>query len=98
MAAPPYFTPAVEPPAGVIPNPNHPESLAVWNTVCAVTCLSVATTVFAARAYVRLHLKKQWILEDWIAPIFSLVGVVVRFQVSASPDQTWFQPIMLLWA
>lgn len=31
------------------------------------------------------------------APVFSTIGLVVRFRISNSPDITWNQPEILLW-
>ncbi|MCJ1380518.1 hypothetical protein MMC17_003626 [Xylographa soralifera] len=33
-----------------------------------------------------------------IAPVFSIIGLVKRFQLAGSPDQSYNQPLILLWA
>ncbi|KAK7729249.1 hypothetical protein SLS53_009314 [Cytospora paraplurivora] len=60
----PTFTPYLRPPAGVIPNPDHPESLAHLADITIGLCLSFVTTFFIARCYVRIFLKRVWIFED----------------------------------
>lgn len=32
------------------------------------------------------------------APVFSMIGFIVRIRISASPDVTWNDPEILLWA
>lgn len=58
------FVPAIKPPQGQLPNLVDPISLKNWNTVCVSVCLSISTIVFALRTYVRIYIKRQWILED----------------------------------
>ena len=56
--------PALPPPPGQSPNFANPESLLKWNTLCVSVCLSITTTVFFLRAYTRIAIKREWILED----------------------------------
>lgn len=58
------FVPAIAPPKGQFPNPVQPETLSKWNTLCVSVCLLTTTIAFALRAYVRVYVKRQWILED----------------------------------
>lgn len=32
------------------------------------------------------------------APVFSIVGFIVRMKISANPDTSYNQPVILLWA
>ncbi|KAG8162346.1 hypothetical protein KVR01_008111 [Diaporthe batatas] len=65
-APPPTFTPFLEPPPGVTSNPEHPESLASLADITIGICLPLITIFFFARCYVRLLLKRSWILEDYL--------------------------------
>lgn len=56
--------PALQPPHGQTPNFTNPDSLSKWNTLCVSVCLSITTTVFFLRAYTRIAIKREWILED----------------------------------
>ena len=56
--------PALRPPPGQVSNFINPQSLMRWSILCVVLCLFVATTLLALRTYVRLAIKRQWILED----------------------------------
>lgn len=69
------FTPYLEPPPGVTSNPEHPESLAHLADITIGLCLPFITIFFVVRCYVRLFLKKVWILEDCLVTI-SWAGAV----------------------
>ena len=58
------FAPASKPPPGVIPNPENPESQVFLSNIVVGVCLSFATVFFLARSYVRIRVKRVWILED----------------------------------
>ncbi|MCJ1268849.1 hypothetical protein MMC22_008737 [Lobaria immixta] len=118
--ASPKLVPALPPPPGQTSNFVDPDSLYKWNVLCVTMCLVFTTLVFVPRTYVRLAIKREWILEDCTyslavsianlvdlvqicavsrgAPIFSVIGFVVRVHISASPDVTYNQPEILLWA
>lgn len=55
---------ALPPPPGQASNLTNPTSFADWDLVCVVICLVTTTTVLILRSYVRLWIKRQWILED----------------------------------
>lgn len=57
-------TAAMDPPPGQTSNFDNPESLENWFILCVVTSISFTTILFFLRTYVRLVIKKQWILED----------------------------------
>lgn len=57
-------TPALSPPLGETSNFINPESLSKWITLCVTICLSVTGIVFLLRTYVRIVVKRKWILED----------------------------------
>ncbi|KAL1969446.1 hypothetical protein VTN77DRAFT_8884 [Rasamsonia byssochlamydoides] len=61
------FTPALKPPPGVIPNPEHPASLAGKSNLTIGLCVPFITVFFFCRSYVRLFVKRTWIAEDWLA-------------------------------
>lgn len=64
MGAPPAPSPALPPPSGQTSNFVDPESLWKWDVVAVTTCLFITTIVFSLRTYVRLGVKREWILED----------------------------------
>ena len=55
---------ALPPPPGQVSNLIDPKSLKNWDTVCVVVCLFTTTTVVLLRSYVRLWIKREWIIED----------------------------------
>ena len=57
-------TPALPPPSGQTSNFVNPESLLKWCVLCVSVCLAVTTLVFFLRMYVRVAVKREWILED----------------------------------
>ncbi|KAK0515903.1 hypothetical protein JMJ35_001937 [Cladonia borealis] len=75
MASSP-FDPAIQPPQGWSPNPSDSASLSKWNTMCVCVCLFTTTLVFALRTYVRICIKRQWILEDYMC-LLSWIGLVI---------------------
>ncbi|KAI0546919.1 hypothetical protein F4679DRAFT_379466 [Xylaria curta] len=64
LVPPPTFTPAIPPPPGVIPNPEHPASLAVEADIVVGIIVPFVTVFFLLRTYVRVFIKRAWILED----------------------------------
>lgn len=64
MASSPQPTPALPPPPGETSNFVHPESMSKWNTICVTASLAVTGTIFVLRTYVRIFIKREWILED----------------------------------
>ena len=64
MTSSPSLVSALQPPAGVTPNFANPHSLAKWDILCVSLCLALTSIVFSLRTYVRLYIKRQWVLED----------------------------------
>ncbi|KAI1378858.1 hypothetical protein F4677DRAFT_443341 [Hypoxylon crocopeplum] len=60
----PAFTPALEPPLGVTPDPTHPASLANLADIAIGICLPLITIFFLLRSYVRIFIKRVWVFED----------------------------------
>ncbi|KAF2839588.1 hypothetical protein M501DRAFT_932361 [Patellaria atrata CBS 101060] len=60
------FKPSLEPPPGVIPNPEHPKSLSHLSNLTIGVCIPLITIFFLLRVYVRLFIKRIWIFEDWL--------------------------------
>ncbi|KAL1971992.1 hypothetical protein VTN31DRAFT_7211 [Thermomyces dupontii] len=58
------FTPALEPPPGVVSNPINPPSLAYQSKITIGIAVPLTSLFFFARCYVRLMIKRTWILED----------------------------------
>lgn len=56
--------PALAPPDGLSSDFGHPDSLQRWSNLCISVCLSMSTIVFLLRTYVRVAIKRQWMLED----------------------------------
>lgn len=65
----PTFTPALQPPPGVVPNPNHPASLVRLADIAIGICTPLVTIFFLSRSYVRFYLKRVFIFEDVIVTI-----------------------------
>ncbi|KAI1073452.1 hypothetical protein F5B20DRAFT_515773 [Whalleya microplaca] len=65
----PAFSPAIQPPAGVTSNPEHPASLAHLADVAIGICLPLITVFFVLRCYVRIFIKRVWIFEDVLVTI-----------------------------
>lgn len=64
MSATPSPTPALPPPPGETPNFVNPETLLKWEILTICLCLISTTIVFVLRTYVRISIKRSWILED----------------------------------
>ena len=60
----PALTPALNPPTGYKTDFNAPNDLWNWNVLCQTLCLSIPGIMFVLRVYVRLWIKRVWILED----------------------------------
>lgn len=58
------LTPALPPPPGEVSNFVNPESLWKWNLLTTTLCLFLVTIAFVLRIYVRLRVKREWLLED----------------------------------
>ncbi|KAL6714542.1 hypothetical protein ACLMJK_007967 [Lecanora helva] len=56
---------AIPPPPGVTPDFETPQSLEKWNAVCVAVSLSICSTLFFLRCFVRLYIKREWRLEDY---------------------------------
>lgn len=63
---PPEFTPALKPPPGVNSSPDHPDTLIPLANITIGLCIPLVTIFVALRMYVRLFIKRVWILEDAI--------------------------------
>ena len=57
------------------PDLHHPNHFAKWDTVCLSAALTISTLLFALRTHVRLAIKHQWILEDWMC-CASWIGLI----------------------
>lgn len=58
------FTPALEPPPGVVSNPINPPSLTYQSKITIAIAVPLTSLFFFARCYVRLMIKRTWIFED----------------------------------
>jgi hypothetical protein len=65
----PTFTPALNPPLGVTSNPDHPASLVQLANIAIGVALPLVTIFFILRTYVRIFVKRTWILEDVLVTI-----------------------------
>lgn len=72
---PATFTPFLKPPAGTTSNPENPQSLVHLADITIAVCLPLVTIFFLGRCYVRLFMKRVWILEDYLVTI-SWAGAV----------------------
>ncbi|KAI0905024.1 hypothetical protein F4824DRAFT_515725 [Ustulina deusta] len=63
------FTPALKPPPGVVSNPDHPASLAFLANITIGIALPLVTIFFLLRTYVRIFIKRTWILEDVLVTV-----------------------------
>ncbi|KAI9695978.1 MAG: hypothetical protein M1820_008319 [Bogoriella megaspora] len=61
--------PFLDPPAGQTSNFEHPDTLSIRSTVAIAISLPLITLFFLLRSYVRLRVKRTWILEDWFVAI-----------------------------
>ncbi|KAF2962755.1 hypothetical protein GQX73_g10818 [Xylaria multiplex] len=71
----PTFTPALKPPPGVASNPDHPASLVRLANIAIGVALPLVTIFFVLRTYVRIFIKRAWILED-VLVTFAWAGTV----------------------
>ena len=60
----PTFKPALNPPPGILSNPEHPETLKKPSTIAVSVCCILTTIFFAARCYCRYWIKNTFIFED----------------------------------
>ncbi|KAI2626885.1 hypothetical protein GGS21DRAFT_265844 [Xylaria nigripes] len=60
----PSFTPALEPPPGITSHPDHPASLAFQADIAIGISLPLVTIFYLLRSYVRIFIKRSWIIED----------------------------------
>jgi hypothetical protein len=60
----PTFTPALKPPPGILPDPDHPASLAHLASITIAICIPLVTVFFLLRSYVRFWVKQLFTLED----------------------------------
>lgn len=74
MASSPQPSSALPPPPGEASNFVNPESLSKSIILCVTLCLSVTGIALILRTYVRIFIKRVWILEDCKFP--SAVPVV----------------------
>lgn len=58
------FGPASAFPSFIGRRPGNPNSLSKWIVLCVTMCLTLATIVFILRTYVRIGIKRKWIVED----------------------------------
>lgn len=68
VASAPSLVPALPPPDGVTSNFEHPDSLMWAMNVSMAVAIPLATLFFGLRCYVRLWIKRQWIVEDCTQP------------------------------
>ena len=64
MASTPEPSPALGPPSGQMSDFDQVNTLLKWDIVCVTACLAVTTLIFVLRTWVRVVVKKQWILKD----------------------------------
>ncbi len=65
----PSFTPALKPPPGVVPNPEHPASLARLADIAIGIAIPFVTVFWILRTYARAYLKRVWIFEDYLVTV-----------------------------
>ena len=64
-SAPPTPTSAaLAPPPGAETNFNDPDTLWKWNVLCQTAIMVIVGIMFFLRTYVRMWVKRSWILED----------------------------------
>ncbi|MCJ1254201.1 hypothetical protein MMC24_002015 [Lignoscripta atroalba] len=83
MASSTALVPALPPPPGETSNFVNPPSLWKENVIAQSVCLSIAATVFFLRTYVRLGIKRQWSLEDYMCSL-SFAGLVSYSALSST--------------
>ena len=67
----PTFTPALKPPQDIVSHPERPASLLHLADIAVGICVPLVTLFFLTRLYVRVILKRVWILEDYVVSIGS---------------------------
>lgn len=65
----PTFVPALKPPPGVTSNPDHPASLVNLANIAIGIAIPFVTIFFVLRTYVRVFVKRTWIVEDVLVTI-----------------------------
>ncbi|KAI1192531.1 hypothetical protein F5X97DRAFT_337481 [Nemania serpens] len=65
----PTFVPALKPPPGVTSNPDHPASLVNLANIAIGIAIPLVTIFFVLRTYVRIFIKRAWIIEDVLVTI-----------------------------
>ncbi|KAI1110551.1 hypothetical protein F5Y14DRAFT_356761 [Nemania sp. NC0429] len=65
----PTFVPALKPPPGVKSNPDHPDSLVILANIAIGIAIPLVTIFFVLRTYVRVFIKRAWIIEDVLVTI-----------------------------
>lgn len=63
--------PPVRPPPGIVPElQNPPQARQAGNIAGLVTCMCVATILFAVRSYVKFRIRRTYLVEDgeWLDP------------------------------
>ena len=63
---------AIPPPAGEVSNFDAGSELWRWNIVCQTLCLGITGIMWVMRLYVRIWVKRSWILEDCMLPDYTL--------------------------
>lgn len=76
LTSPP--TPGLDPPPGVIPNFHQPYTLLPYTELTIASCAIITTGLVAARIYVKAHLVKKYLWEDYTC-ILGWVGNCVSF-------------------
>jgi hypothetical protein len=71
----PTFTPALQPPPGVISNPDYPDSLKHIPIIILELWLTLITITYGLRAYARAYIRRIWTYEDVLVAI-AWVGTV----------------------
>ncbi|MCJ1475671.1 hypothetical protein MMC13_004334 [Lambiella insularis] len=56
--------------------PLAPNDIWEWNVLCQTICLSIPGLMFILRTYVRVWIKRVWILEDYLC-CFAFLGLAV---------------------
>ncbi|ROW04910.1 hypothetical protein VPNG_07044 [Cytospora leucostoma] len=69
------LSPALPPPPGTTPNPQHPATLKESMNIAMAVAIPLTTIFFLLRTFVRIWIKRQWICEDWLA-LIAWVGTI----------------------
>ncbi|KAI2624938.1 hypothetical protein GGR54DRAFT_637836 [Hypoxylon sp. NC1633] len=78
----PVPTPALPPPPGETSNFANPRTLVVSKNIAMGISIPLATIFFFLRAYVRIWVKRTWIVEDWLA-LIAWAGTVAVSGITA---------------